>query len=154
MTHAFARLVERELGVWRRALAGLREAHDAAAAADLLVGVLCPTDPEVRARQLALWELYLQAGRDPNLRSIAGAWTEGCIAIAAELLQDLGFPSGAARLLVLALGGVLLHNLIEQRSDARESTQQAVLTVLEAASQTWASRDGSSSGRCSHRRPQ
>lgn len=62
--HAFARVVQRELRAWRGALAGLRGAHDAAAAADLLVGVLCPTDAEVRARQLALWELYLQAGRD------------------------------------------------------------------------------------------
>jgi DNA-binding transcriptional regulator YbjK len=146
VTHAFARLVERELRAWRCALAGGRGAHDAAAAVDLLVGVLCPTDPEVRARQLAIWELYLQAGRDPNLRSIAGAWAEGCIAIAAGLLQDLGFPSEAARLLVLALGGVLLQNLVEQRTDARVFTQQAVLAVLEAASRTWASRDASSSG--------
>lgn len=105
VTHTFARLVERELEAWRRAVAGLRGAHDVAAAVDLLVGVLCPTDPEVRARQLALWELYLQAGRDPDLRSIAGAWTDGCITIAAALLQDLGLPSEAARLLVLALGG-------------------------------------------------
>jgi hypothetical protein len=41
--------------------------------------------------------------------------------------------------------GVLLHNLVEQRTDAREFTEQAVLTLLEAASRTRASRDGSSS---------
>jgi hypothetical protein len=32
------------------------------------------------------------------------------------------------------LVGVLLHNLVEQRADAREFTEQAVCTLLEAAS--------------------
>ena len=141
VTHAFARLVQRELQAWRRALAGLRTAHDAAAAVELLAGVLCPTDPKERARQLALWELYLQAGRDPNLAWIAAAWTDGCTAIAADLLHDLGLPSQAARLFVLALGGVLVCNLVEQPTDAQEFTAQAARTLLEAASRTPTSRD-------------
>jgi hypothetical protein len=35
-----------------------------------------------------------------------------------------------------ALVGVLLHHLVEQRTDLREFTEQAVLTLLEATSRT------------------
>jgi len=133
VTHAFGRLVERELEAWRRDLTGLHGARDLEAATVVLVEVLDPVDPGERARQLALWELYLQAGRDPMLRSIAEAWSDGCVAIAAELLQDLGVPAEAIRLLMLALEGVLLHNLVEQRTDSRAFTARAVHTLLEAA---------------------
>ena len=133
MTHAFAQLVERELAAWRRDLAGLHGARDVAMATAVLAEVLDPADPEERFRQLALWELYLQAGRDPMLRSIAEAWSDGCTAITAELLQDLAVPPEAARLLMLALEGVLLHNLVEQRTDSRAFTAQAVRTLLDAA---------------------
>ena len=133
VTHAFARLVEQELEALRAALAGLRHATDLAAAAEILVAALDPADPEERARRLALWELYLQAGRDPHLQAIAAAWSDGCVAIAADLLRHLGVPAAAARLLVPALDGVLLQNLVEQRADAHAFTAQAVRALLEAA---------------------
>lgn len=133
MTHAFTHLVERELAAWRAALAGLRDTADLPAATAVLASVLDPPDPQERARQLALWELYLQAGRDRRLQALAAAWSDGCVAIAGELLRHLGIPADAARLLVPALDGVLLQNLVEQRSDAHAFAVQAARALLEAA---------------------
>src|SRR5262245_54287017 len=47
-----------------------------------------------RGRQLGVWELYLQAGRDPGLQHVARAWTDGCDAILAQVLRQAGLPSG------------------------------------------------------------
>jgi DNA-binding transcriptional regulator YbjK len=136
LTQAFERLVEREVGAWHRRLADLDgEGGGTADAIEALPGVLLPAGEEERARQLALWELYLHAGRDPALRRPARAWTEGCIAAAAELARPAGYPPEAVRLLVVSLQGVLLQNLVEARPDAAEFTKYAVATLLQVLNQ-------------------
>ncbi len=133
LTQAFQRLVEREVGTWHQRLAGLD--GGTADTTDALPSVLLPAGEEERARQLALWELYLHAGRDPALRRPARAWTEGCIAAATELTRPAGYPPEAVRLLVVTLQGVLLHNLVEARPDAVEFTKYAVATLLQVLNQ-------------------
>ncbi len=136
LTQAFQRLVEREVGAWHRRLAGLAGGDGGTAdTIDALPSLFLPTGEEERARQLALWELYLRAGRDLALRRSARAWTEGCIAAAAELTRPAGYPPEATRLLVVSLQGLLLQNLVEARPDAVEFTQYAVATLLQVLNQ-------------------
>lgn len=81
LAEAFALLVERELARMRAAVDHLA-GRTPLAVAETLTGVYASD----RLRQLGLWELYLQAGRDPALQAIARAWTDGCDDIVAAVL--------------------------------------------------------------------
>ena len=61
-----------------------------------------------RGRTLALYELYLYAGRRPELRPAARAWLEPLTEIARALTTD----RQRARLLVAAIDGLLMQALI------------------------------------------
>ncbi|MEV2272443.1 TetR/AcrR family transcriptional regulator [Nonomuraea africana] len=109
LAEAFAQLVDSELAATRGWVAahGLEHILDEVAGAD-------------RMRQLALWELYVHAGRDPALQQIARRWTDGCVAIVADAL---GRPADdpAVRLVYTAVSALWLEHVVEQRpaADAR-----------------------------------
>lgn len=84
------------------------------ALARALLAVLAPAAPS----GLALYELYVQAGRgDGRLRELAREWTEGCVALARELLRAHGHEVDdvTARLLTSLADGLALELLVEGR---------------------------------------
>lgn len=80
----------------------------AAAMAQVLVG-----DESAGQGLLAKFELYLEAARDPALRSTAGHWRGAFIALAESALQTAGAPQPQrrAQVLVAAIDGTLVHEL-------------------------------------------
>jgi DNA-binding transcriptional regulator YbjK len=129
VAEAFAELATGELGAMRKALAG-------AAAGDLVPALLAAGGvggaPGDRLRNLGLWELYVQAGRDPALRRIARGWTDGCVEVIAEALMAAGHRDepDAARRIALLVTGLWLEHLVEDRPVAEaEELLRAALTV-------------------------
>ncbi|MGW4471729.1 TetR family transcriptional regulator [Nonomuraea sp. NPDC004354] len=119
LAEAFGRLVDVELAATRRWVAdhGPRAVLDEVVAAD-------------RMRQLALWELYVHAGRDPVLQQIARRWTDGCVAVIADAL---GLPASDARvrLLYTTVSALWLEHVVEQRpaGDARALLDLALRAI-------------------------
>jgi DNA-binding transcriptional regulator YbjK len=95
----------------------------ARAAAEALAAALLPHDETERRRHLALWELYLHAGRDPALRPLARTWTDRCRATTSELLNIAGYPAtdAAVRLLGAAADGLAVEAVVEARPNAIQS---------------------------------
>jgi TetR/AcrR family transcriptional regulator, regulator of biofilm formation and stress response len=137
---AFERMVERDLAATRERFtarvrqfgtgssdiasggAGVRR-MPARAAAEALAAALLPHDEIERRRHLALWELYLQAGREPSLRPLARAWTDRCRATTSELLRIAGYPATAesVRLLGATADGLAIEAIVEDRPNAVQS---------------------------------
>ncbi|MEV4108340.1 TetR family transcriptional regulator [Nonomuraea sp. NPDC049695] len=103
LAEAFAQLVETELATTRAWITdhGLTALPDQLAAAD-------------RTRQLGLWELYVHAGRDPELQHIARRWTDGCVRIVADTLH-LPETDTRVRLLYTTITALWLEHVVEQR---------------------------------------
>jgi TetR/AcrR family transcriptional regulator, regulator of biofilm formation and stress response len=84
---------------------------------------------------LAKFELYLEAARDPALRSTAVHWRTAFVALAHSALATVGAPQpdGRAELLVAAVDGTLVHELsagIEDGGEARLRTRLEHLFAL------------------------
>jgi hypothetical protein len=94
----------------------------------MLVAAFGPSSGPAHQRQLGLWELYLHAARDPGLRQVARAWTDGCDEIVAEVLAATGHPATAPQIRHIAalLTGLSVEYLVEARPDAA-ATAVAVL---------------------------
>ncbi|GAA0371004.1 hypothetical protein GCM10009530_21450 [Microbispora corallina] len=127
LASAFALLVERELTQMRASLETLPPG-----ALDALADVLAEAYAFDRPRQLGLWELYLQAGRDPALQSIARAWTDGCDDIVEHVLERAGYPSGRSevRFVTTLLSGLWLEDVVEARPESRERARDVVARAL------------------------
>lgn len=128
---AFEKIMRDELARLRAFLGELRTETEPGALARALVSALAPADPAERRYQLALYELYVQAGRgDARLRELAREWTEGCVAVTGELLREHGHDVDdvTARLITSLADGLTLELLVEERTD----DEQAV-TVLTRA---------------------
>ncbi|HEU5160742.1 MAG TPA: TetR family transcriptional regulator [Streptosporangiaceae bacterium] len=149
---AFELMVDRDLAVTRErftarirrlgAAAGDRPAPaggaaaprmSARAAAEALAAALLPRDETERLRHLALWELYLRAGRDPALRPLARAWTDRCRATTAELLRIAGYPAGPAAVTLLgaAADGLTIEAVVEARPNAVQSMVEIMSHALD-----------------------
>ncbi|SEH01446.1 regulatory protein, tetR family [Nonomuraea solani] len=119
LAEAFAQLVETELATTRTWLThhGLPTLIDQVATTD-------------RTRQLGLWELYVHAGRDPVLQTIARRWTDGCVRLLAETL-DLPPEDPRVRLLYTTVSTLWLEHLVEQRplDEARHLLNLAIQTT-------------------------
>ncbi|GAA4574149.1 TetR/AcrR family transcriptional regulator [Planotetraspora kaengkrachanensis] len=131
LAQAFALLVERELADMRRSLADLRDQSP-----EVLADTLAMVYAVDRPRQLGLWELYLQAGRDPALQDVARAWTDGCDEIVASVLERAGYPCGRSevRFLTTVLSGLWLEDIVEARPEGRERARNVVARALAAIS--------------------
>ncbi|WP_433501265.1 TetR/AcrR family transcriptional regulator [Sphaerimonospora sp. CA-214678] len=129
LTEAFALLVERELDQMRTYLDAMP-----ADPPERLAEVLATVYTLDRPRQLGLWELYLQAGRDPALQSVARAWTDGCDEIVASVLRRAGRPCGRAqvRFVTTVLSGLWLEDIVEARPQSRERARDVVVRALDA----------------------
>lgn len=138
---AFEQMVDLDLAATRerfRARIG-RDGGDRAArmparaAAEALAAALLPQDEAERRRHLALWELYLQAGRDPALRPLARAWSDRCRATTSELLRIAGYPATAAavRLLGATADGLAIEAVVEARPNAVQSMVEIMSRALE-----------------------
>lgn len=138
---AFEQMVDLDLAATRerfRARIG-RDGDDRAArmparaAAEALAAALLPQDEAERRRHLALWELYLQAGRDPALRPLARAWSDRCRATTSELLRIAGYPATAAavRLLGATADGLAIEAVVEARPNAVQSMVEIMSRALE-----------------------
>lgn len=129
LAEAFGLLVERELDGMRAAVGHLAD-RTPQALAEALAGAWAAD----RLRQLGLWELYLQAGRDPALQAIARAWTDGCDEIVATVLRGAGYPCGApeVRFVAALLSGLWVEDVVEARPDARRRARDAVSRALAA----------------------
>ncbi|MER5325078.1 TetR/AcrR family transcriptional regulator [Streptosporangium roseum] len=127
LTEAFALLVAGELAALRAATTGPDP-----------FGALLRTAQADRPRQLGLWELYVQAGRDPALQPVARAWTDGYGEILADALRTTGHnpaPDGI-RLVAALLNGLWLEQLVEERPHSHEETRALLgrtLAMLESA---------------------
>ncbi|MEU7898732.1 TetR family transcriptional regulator [Nonomuraea sp. NPDC049152] len=119
LAEAFGQLVDSELATTRHWVAahGLRAILEEVVEAD-------------RMRQLALWELYVHAGRDPVLQQIARRWTDGCVAVIADALE-LPAADPRVRLLYTTVSALWLEHVVEQRpaGDARALLDLALQAV-------------------------
>lgn len=136
VTQAFERLVQRDL-VRLRDLLAARLPPGAATVDELaatLVDAWLPADEAARRHQLALNELYVQAGRRPSLRGLARAWTDGCVEVTGRLLRAAGHPLAESdvRLLVRLADGLALDLLVEERRDARAEAVRLLSRALAA----------------------
>jgi DNA-binding transcriptional regulator YbjK len=140
VTAAFERMVERELAATRtRFTARVEQLSDTSlrtsprAVAEALAAALLPHDETERKRHLALWELYLQAGRDPALRPLARAWTDRCRATTLELLHIAGYSAtpDSVRLLGAAADGLAIETIVEDRPDAVQSMVETMSHALD-----------------------
>lgn len=89
-----------------------------------LLAVLAPAGHAERSSQLALYELYVQAGRgDDRLRALAREWTDGCVRLTGELLRAHGHEVDdvATRLLMSLADGLALELLVEDRGADTEA---------------------------------
>lgn len=88
--------------------------------------------PEGRPLLLARFQLQLEAVHRPELRAIYGAWTAAGLDLATAVLRAAGSPDPAADALVLvaALDGVALNQLILVEEGARSRVLDAVVTRL------------------------
>jgi DNA-binding transcriptional regulator YbjK len=127
---AFAVLVERELAQLR-AYVETAPTGSPEELAEALAGAYASDRP----RQLGLWELYLHAGRDPALQSIARAWTDGCDEIVASVLYRAGRPCSPSevRFVTTVLSGVWLEDIVEARPEspgrARDVVARALMSI-------------------------
>jgi TetR/AcrR family transcriptional regulator, regulator of biofilm formation and stress response len=112
---------------------GIAPRVSARAAAEALAAALLPHDEAERRRHLALWELYLRAGRDPALRPLARLWTDRCRATTSELLRIAGYPASATavNLLGAAADGVTIEAVVEARPNAVQSMVEIMSRALE-----------------------
>ncbi|WP_433235757.1 TetR/AcrR family transcriptional regulator [Streptosporangium sp. CA-135522] len=124
VAEAFALLVDGELAALREAAGG----------PDPLGALLGAVEAD-RPRQLGLWELYLQAGRDPALQRVARAWTDGCDEILTGALQSAGYGLAPAdvRLVTVLLNGWWLERLVEQRPRSTREGHALLARVLSIA---------------------
>jgi DNA-binding transcriptional regulator YbjK len=102
-------------------------------AAEALAAALLPHDETERRRHLALWELYLQAGRDAGLRPLARSWTDRCRATTSELLRIAGYPASATSVRVLGsmADGLAIEAVVEDRPNAIQSMVEIVSRALD-----------------------
>jgi DNA-binding transcriptional regulator YbjK len=136
VTAAFERMVDGDLEATReRFTARVGQLADTSpeAVAEALAAALLPHDETERRRHLALWELYLQAGRDPALRPLARAWTDRCRATTLELLRIAGYPAtpDSVRLLGAAADGLTIEAIVEDRPNAVQSMVATMSRALE-----------------------
>jgi DNA-binding transcriptional regulator YbjK len=112
---------------------GIEPRISARAWAEALAAALLPRDDTERRRHLALWELYLRAGRDPALRPLARVWTDRCRETTSELLRLAGYPTTATavRLLGAAVDGLEIEAVVETRPNAGQSMVEVLSRVLE-----------------------
>ncbi|GLW99921.1 hypothetical protein Misp02_40080 [Microtetraspora sp. NBRC 16547] len=131
VAQAFAVLVERDLRLMRDSLT--RACGDSL---DELARTLVRTYASDRGRQLGLWELYLQAGREPALQHIARAWTDGWDDIVRTLLDRSGHPCGRSevRFVATLVSGFWLEHIVEARPGALEQAADMVTRALRAIS--------------------
>jgi DNA-binding transcriptional regulator YbjK len=140
VSEAFALLVAGELrGVRGRVEAGARQGARtpedlAAALAEAMGPQARPGNEADRLCGLGLWELYLQAGRDPALAAIARDWTDGCDALVAETLRRAGYPSDrpAARMIGVLLAGLWMEQLVEERPGSVTEAHTLLVRALRA----------------------
>lgn len=120
LAQAFTHLVDLELDELRRT--GPERLLDELARAD-------------RIRQLGLWELYVHAGRQPDLQQIARRWSDGCLAVIADHLE-LPATDPRARLLYTTVCSLWLEHVVEQRpiDDARALLDLALQNARKNAS--------------------
>ncbi|MEV0972203.1 TetR/AcrR family transcriptional regulator [Microtetraspora glauca] len=129
VARAFALLVERDLRLMRTSLT--RPGPDSLAE---LAHVLLKTYAADRGHQLGLWELYLQAGREPALQHIARTWTDGWHDIVRTLLEQAGRPCGEAevRFVATLVSGLWLEHIVEARPGSLEHAGGMVTRALRA----------------------
>lgn len=133
LAHSFELLVQRELDHMRAWLD-----QTPPTSLERLADALITTYDADRLGRLGVWELYLQAGRDPGLRDIARAWTDGTDDIVASALRRAGAPHGRAevRFVTTLLSGLSLEHVVEARPESRQRAREVLghaLNTLQAA---------------------
>ena len=117
---ALERIVWDELARLRTLLAQTDRAAGPRAMACALMAALVPDDEAERSYQLAMYELYVQAGRgDGRLRALVHDWNEGCAAVVADLLDERGHHLDGVdvRLITTLADGLTLELLVAERAD-------------------------------------
>ncbi|GII51905.1 hypothetical protein Pth03_02940 [Planotetraspora thailandica] len=132
LAQAFALLVQRELADMRASLLEAMRGESTEYLAERLAMAYALDRP----RQLGLWELYLQAGRDPALQDIARAWTDGCDEIVKTVLERAGYACGHSevRFVTTVLSGLWLEDIVEARPEGRERARDVVARALKSIS--------------------
>ena len=79
--------------------------------------------------QLAQYELFLEAGRQPKVRPIARAWTQAYVDFAEAVLADAGSPQPQrdAQMLVAMVDGLYLEQIATRRRAFRSQVLEPAL---------------------------
>jgi DNA-binding transcriptional regulator YbjK len=94
-----------------------------------------------RGSVLGAYALWLEAARRPELRELASNWTERYLDATSRLLEQAGSrnPSGDARLVIGAVDGLVVHQLVEgeealvmgEGAPIREDLRRLIGTLLD-----------------------
>lgn len=125
----------------RRDIARLEQCADELADAEVTPGLVLSLifDPladdlqHSRGSVLGAYALWLEAARRPALRELASGWTEAYIAATARLLERAGSPTpiGDARLVVAAIDGLTVHQLVDGGpTSVREELHRLITALL------------------------
>ena len=84
---------------------------------------------------LGAYALWLEAARRPALRDIAIAWEETYVEVATSMLARAGSPdpAGHARVIVCAIDGLILQQLVEGSTPEMRATLHTVITSMVSA---------------------
>jgi TetR/AcrR family transcriptional regulator, regulator of biofilm formation and stress response len=85
-----------------------------------------------RGSVLGAYALWLEAARRPALRELASGWSEAYVAATSRLLGRAGSPNpvGDARLVVAAIDGLAVHQLVDGGPISVRSELQRLITTL------------------------
>jgi len=121
----------------------LREGADALAdatdVADALLSLMFDSgEDSLRSSHthlLGAYALWLEAARRPALRDVAIAWEETYVEVAATMLARAGSadPAGHARVIVCAIDGLILQQLVSGSTPEIRSTLHALITSMVSA---------------------
>lgn len=124
-------------------IARLREGADALAdapdVAEALLSLMFDGGEEglrsSHSHLLGAYALWLEAARRPALREVATLWEETYVEVAATMLARAGSPdpAGHARVIVCAIDGLILQQLVEGSMPEIRSTLHALISSMVAA---------------------
>ena len=128
----------RELGEPYRHAARARVAEftarrsSGAALAAAIVDVVAGASGGDVDRLLNFYERYVQAGRDPRVRTIVAAWTDELVELVGQLLRRAGHPADrdAARRLVALVDGLLLTGVVSRTANPFADARRQVRIAL------------------------
>ena len=133
LTAALSAAAEHDIARLREGAAARADPTDVADA--LLSLMFDPGEDELRSSRgylLGAYALWLRAASRPALREIATRWAETYVEVAADMLARAGSldPAGHARVIVGAIDGLIVQQLVAGRRPEVRPTLHALITSM------------------------